>query len=286
MFLLYQQVISGTLLEEWEDKIASDSTLTEAEDCDPNCSDPAVEGENVEDPKDCHRFYVCYNKVPQGPFDCPDGHHFDTADCVEDGDTECKPKCEGATGTCEYECDAGNTIVYIADRYDCSTYRACSNDAIMQCGTDKPFFDGVQCQSDESKCCHCNPYCYAADVGKTVMDPTDCTKYYLCKTGDKFPEISGHCSSGNYDPFLHECSLTAPCLTFCTNVVKPDGCIDVYTCQKTGKFAKCPHLCVPEYYNCQAGDIGSVVKPVSCSGDEVFDPKLQYCVKPASCTLV
>ncbi|XP_063853387.1 peritrophin-44-like isoform X1 [Scylla paramamosain] len=294
LLLLSLQTISATLLEELEDvewiELGLDSrtgTPPPPGECDPDCSSPGKDGK-VENPRDCHQFYICVGGEPNGPLDCPDGTYFDTnsSDCVPNGSEECKPTCGGgggAGGDCTYKCD--DSTAYRADRYDCSTYYTCPNDGVMHCGQETPFFDGETCQTEEKKCCHCNPYCYTGDENKKVLDPTDCTKYYFCLEANKVPEYSGRCSSGNFDPFSQECSLTVPCLTLCTNVVKPDGCIDVFTCREVGYFPRCVDKCTQEYYHCSAGDIGSVVAADTCPGENVFDPNESSCVKPSQCSI-
>ncbi|MPC62337.1 Peritrophin-44 [Portunus trituberculatus] len=271
LLLLSLQAISGTKLKNVR------------ANCDPDCS-TAKDGDRVENPKDCHTYYVCFSNHAMGPVDCPDGQFFNSTagNCVANGPVECKPSCGG--GSCTYECN-DPSIPFRADRYDCSTYHDCASGAMMRCDKDKPFFNGEACQTDESKCCHCKPYCYTDDKGHLVMDPTDCTKYYLCLDNNTIPDASGRCSTGNFDPFTQKCSLSTPCLTFCANVVKPDGCIHTYTCQKTGKFAACPHKCTQDYFHCLAADIGSVVAATSCTGDYVFHPNLGYCVVPTACSL-
>ncbi|MPC94030.1 hypothetical protein E2C01_089181 [Portunus trituberculatus] len=251
--------------------------------CEPDCSS-AKDGDKVENPKDCHQYYVCFGgSDPIGPVDCPDGQYFNrsASDCVKNGPEECQPSCGGVSSSCTYECGAG--IALRADRYDCSTYHDCASGAMMQCDKDKPFFNGKSCQSDESKCCHCNPYCYTDD--KKVVDPTDCTKFYYCIKANAIPELPGHCSAGNFDLFTQECSLSAPCLTLCTNVVKPDGCIHTYTCEVSGYFPACPHKCTPDYYHCLLEDIGSNVPVVSCALDTVFHPIDRKCVDPSQCSI-
>ncbi|XP_063853390.1 uncharacterized protein LOC135096082 [Scylla paramamosain] len=284
LLLLPLQVICGTLLGDLQDVRAASAKPAAPKKCEVDCAG-ITDGVNVENPKDCHQYYICIGGSALGPLDCPDGEYFDasTGDCVTNGPEECTPTCGGAGGTCTYEC--GTNAVYKADRYDCSTYYDCASGAVMHCGQETPFFNGETCQTEEKFCCHCNPYCYTGDENKKVLDPTDCTKYYLCLEANKVPEYSGSCSSGNFDPFLHECSLTAPCFTFCTNVVKPDGCIDTFTCQEVGYFPRCVDKCTQEYYHCSAGDIGSVVAADTCPGETVFDPNESSCVKLSQCSI-
>ncbi|XP_063853381.1 peritrophin-44-like [Scylla paramamosain] len=286
LLLLSLQAVSATLLDELEDvrvDAAEPSPSPPPDKCDPDCSF-ANDGDNVENPKNCHQFYVCFDKEAIGPIDCPDGKYFNknTSDCVTNGPEECTPVCGGPSGSCAYECGGDP---YVADRYDCSIYHDCASGTVMHCDQETPFFNGETCQTEEKYCCHCNPYCYKGDIGKKVLDPTDCTKYYVCIEENVIPDLSGHCSNGKFDPFLHECSSSAPCLTLCTNVVKPDGCIDMFTCKKVGNFPACVDRCTPQYYKCGPGDIGSVVGSQSCSGDTVFDPLLGYCVYPSLCSI-
>ncbi|XP_063853389.1 proprotein convertase subtilisin/kexin type 5-like isoform X3 [Scylla paramamosain] len=284
LLFLSLQTISATLLEDLQHVTAAPAKPPATRRCKPDCSGPADEGLKVENPNDCHQYYICINLEAIGPLDCPDSEYFDAAikACVTNGPEECTPTCGGAGGSCAYECGGDP---YVADRYDCSTYHDCASGAVMHCGQQTPYFDGETCQTEEKFCCHCNPYCYRNDINTLVPDPTDCTKYYFCEAPNEIPTTSGHCSSGNFDLLSQECSLTVPCITFCTNVVKPDGCIDVFTCKEVGSFPACVDRCTPQYYHCSAGDIGSVVAANSCNGENVFDPKKNSCVKPSECSI-
>ncbi|XP_063853383.1 proprotein convertase subtilisin/kexin type 5-like isoform X2 [Scylla paramamosain] len=286
LLLLSLQTISATLLEDLQHVTEAPAKPPATRRCDPDCSDPNNEGLEVENPKDCHQYYICIDSEPIGPLDCPDGEYFDATlkDCVTNGPEECTPSCGGSGGSCTYECRY--YTAYVADRYDCSTYHDCASGAVMHCGQETPFFDGETCQTEEKYCCHCNPYCYTGDRGRKVLDPTDCTKYYFCIEENVIPDLSGHCSKGNFDPSSHECSLTAPCFAFCTNVVRPDGCIDTFTCQEVGYFPACADECTSKYYRCGAGDIGSIVAVDSCSGETVFDPNVKPCVQSSQCSAV
>lgn len=240
----------------------------------------------MENPNDCHQFYVCFDNEPLGPLDCPDGSYFDGTDCTILGPNDCEPSCGGGGGvhSCTYEC--GPNTLLRADRYDCSTYHDCASGAVMQCENPQaPFFDGKTCQSEEKYCCYCKPYCYAEDLGHKVMDPTDCTQYYVCMEASHVPQYPGHCAAGNFDFFTQECSTATPCFSFCTNVVQADGCIDRFTCERTGSFAACPDMCTPKYYHCSSSSsIGTVVGALSCNGNSVFDPNRNTCVDPSECS--
>ncbi|XP_063853391.1 peritrophin-44-like [Scylla paramamosain] len=208
-----------SLQEGLQDVRAASAKPAARGECDPDCS-AAVNDDKVDNPRNCHQFYVCFDGEAVGPLDCPDGEYFD-ADikaCVTNGPEECTPTCGGAGGSCAYECGGGDP--YVADRYDCSTYHDCASGAVMHCDQQTPFFNGETCQTEEKFCCHCNPYCYTGDKGKKVLDPTDCTKYYVCIEENVIPDLSGHCSNGNFDPFLHDCSPSAPCLTVCPGMAR------------------------------------------------------------------
>lgn len=117
------------------------------------------------------------------------------------------------------------------------------------------------------------------------MDPIDCTKFYYCIGENEIPTYQGHCTTGTFDLFTQECSTTAPCVTYCTNVVSPDGCIDVFTCEEVGYFPACIDKCGSKFYLCRPENIGLVVEAESCSGDLVFDPNLSSCVEASSCSV-
>lgn len=240
----------------------------------------------VADPLDCHKFYACIDGEPMGPLDCQEDEYFDPteADCVLAGPEECEPICPPVSGGgCAFVCGSVTNRL-VADRFDCSSYYDCSDsDTIITCDDETPFFDGEKCQTDESKCCHCQPYCYAGDKGQEVIDPMDCTKYYLCMEDNSVPEFSGSCSAGNFDPFRGACSVTAPCVTLCTNVVNSEGCIDVFTCHEEGFFPACPSRCDPRSYYCDSNDMCSIVVTDTCGGDNVFHPDVGHCVHPDDC---
>lgn len=237
------------------------------------------------DPLDCHNFYLCLDGTPNGPMACPDDEYFNTSksECIPNEAEECEAICSPATGgVCIYQCE--DEEERLADRFDCSSFYECKdNITVVTCDDDKPFFNGKECQTDERQCCHCKPLCYAGDKGHNVMDPLDCTRYYFCLEDNKVPEYPASCPDGNFDPFRGICSTTAPCITLCTNVVNPKGCIDVFTCKEEGYFAACPNHCDSRYYHCTSGDIGSTVTPTKCVGDDVFIADTNQCVDTAEC---
>ncbi|XP_042880296.1 uncharacterized protein LOC122258422 [Penaeus japonicus] len=172
------------------------------------------------DPQNCHKFYYCYDdssgnyEITDSPFWCQDHGAVFSQENQLCGNYTCDVSC---SGTCTpYECnpaDAGQGKK--PDPYDCSKYYSCPDDQAMQCEGDKPFFDGDQCQGDESKCCHCKPYCHKGELFKNVPDPVDCTSYYFCVKEYDFPMYQGTCDSGNFNPFTAQCEENFPCVTLC-----------------------------------------------------------------------
>ncbi|XP_045619745.1 peritrophin-48 [Procambarus clarkii] len=244
-----------------------------------DCSGVA-DGHMVPDPTNCRQFYFCVGEEPTAEaFPCDDGMVFDSAEskCVV-GDT-----CSNICSTCSYECpDSPEPPPYFSDRYDCKIYYDCGSKGQHSCPNDNQFFDGSHCQSDESKCCSCKPYCSESDLYGGVIDPTNCKRYFFCSEIG-IPEYSTECVSGNFDLISGTCSDTAPCLTYCTNVVGPDGCIDRYTCEVLGNHAKCPQRCDPHYYHCSSSNMGQVVTASSCSSGQYYHPDTGLCVTGANC---
>ncbi|KAK4288037.1 hypothetical protein Pmani_038912 [Petrolisthes manimaculis] len=265
------------------------STCTNPDPCQLNCV--GCEDELlVPDPEDCHNYYICFNNasVPELPLTCPDGEHFNytTHQCVPGDDCE---GCGGMSGVCHYQCvEQGNPYATHGQQFDCSTYTICNSgdDLItVTCPPEAPYYDGAGCQTDESKCCSCYPYCTIDDIGHLIYDPADCTKYYAC-SGLGIPENFGTCPDGdNFDPNSGTCSSTIPCSTpsSCLNKVSPDGCISRYTCQEFGVEAKCRTQCLKEYYYCTINDIDNIVEPITCQGDLVFNPENHQCVTVDDC---
>ncbi|XP_027237413.2 uncharacterized protein [Penaeus vannamei] len=175
----------------------------------------------LSDPQDCHKYYICYNEEGDGDdtyfitgesYWCEDhGAVFSQVDQLC-GDYTCAESC---SGTCApYEC-IDLLQDKIADPYNCTKYHTCSDGKTVQCEGDKPFFDGDQCQADESKCCHCKPYCHQGQKFTNVPDPLDCKSYYFCVNEHDFPTYQSTCDVGNFDPFTSQCSETVPCITIC-----------------------------------------------------------------------
>lgn len=263
-------------------QVSSSGSGVPRENCTPNC-DGKNSGVMVADPLNCHQFYFCLgdNEYSETPYSCPTGMMFEEDTCVQD--EGCDPEC-GKRELCHYEC-VDVKISKIADPYDCTIYSRClTGGGFIKCPAEKPFFDGHACQTDEGRCCSCNPYCWLHDIylGHSVIDKIDCKKHYLCEAIG-IPEYASTCSTGNTDILSGICSDTAPCVTLCVNVVGPDGCIDIYTCKEEGYFAKCKGRCEPEYYHCADKDIGNIIGSQACQAGTVFHPGTHLCVSPSEC---
>ncbi|KAK8379508.1 hypothetical protein O3P69_019437 [Scylla paramamosain] len=255
-----------------------------------NCTtDPCVKdctgcgpGQFIADPEDCHRYYVCDgngNLQFNDPLYCEHGEVFD----ITIRECQSGAQCNVCQRKCYYQCaqSPNNLISYF---YDCGSYYECDSAGIpgpvQNCPADKPFFDGIDCQADERRCCHCHPYCYDGDQGKYVADPKDCRNYYACFT-QGIPSGQGHCSPGEFFE-TDACSSHATCNTICKNVIDYDGCIDPYTCLETGYFPKCPSKCVPQYYFCPQVS-NTYVEAEECPVGYDFHPDLHVCVRTEDC---
>lgn len=241
--------------------------------------------EKAPDPSDCHSYYLCDGS--DGNYDttflCPNGDVFDgsTRGCSSTA------TCNDCPSSCAYQCAQG--IPGTVFPTDCSKYFECDSNGdatgkIVSCDASNPYFDGIACQGDESRCCHCQPYCYSSDVGHLIENPQDCRMYYGC-TAPGTTDIFNYCSDGQYfDVGEQKCSSTVSCNTqeACRNVVDSDGCIDPYTCLSSGYFPKCPKQCTSEYYYC-SGATGAFVGVSSCDTGKVFHPDTHTCVSEDQC---
>ncbi|XP_071542478.1 peritrophin-48-like isoform X1 [Panulirus ornatus] len=251
--------------------------------CMPNCSGHR-DGYMVPDQVNCHRFYYCLNhEASPNPFSCSEGLVFNETlqNCVPG--SSCVNIC---TEPCNYECLGPDPPEKISDRFQCGIYYDClpggQQGAPRFCPVDKPFFDGFSCQDQESECCSCLPYCSRNDILSNVIDPTNCRRYYFC-VNLGIPEYPATCSAGNFDLITGVCSTTSPCLTLCTNVVRPDGCIEWFTCERRDLFAKCPQRCDARFYRCQVNDINHVIEEESCINGLYFHPDTKQCVERSEC---
>ncbi|XP_027214706.2 peritrophin-44 [Penaeus vannamei] len=270
----------------------STSTGVKASCAPPDCNANVPVGDppyfHLADPRNCHKYYICYNEEGDG-----DDTYFITGDsfwCEDPDDvfSEKDDRCgdytcvESCSGTCApYECiDLQDKR---ADPYDCTKYHTCPDGKTVQCEGDKPFFDGDQCQADESKCCHCKPYCSQGQKFKNVPDPLDCKSYYFCVNEHEFPTSRTTCTIGNFDMNAGKCDESAPCIVTCKNVVGCDGCIGLFTCEQYGNWPKCPHRCDPHFYHCGEEDIGHVVQESACASPLVYNPATEKCVAEEEC---
>ncbi|KAK8747986.1 hypothetical protein OTU49_016254 [Cherax quadricarinatus] len=267
-----------------------------ADPCVPDCSSSA-QGDKVEDPLNCTNYYICLDvDLPTDyPVPCDAGTSFLAADGDCTGSTPCLPTCEPEN--CHSTCDS-TAVDIISDAKNCSIYYLCANGNIimqMNCPTNYPYFDAATeaCVSQKSVCCSdvCVPYCHADEL--QTVDPTDCTKYYICKAeGPVDPTLHHSCDSGsNFDVSVGLCVAGAPCITLCSGSTTPGegttptpggNCTTSMTCSSLGYFAKCSY-CQQQYYHCvQAGEEALVE---SCTGSLVFNPGTDYpyCVSPSDC---
>ncbi len=192
--------------------------------CEPSCPEGCSGGEKVPNPVNCRQYYECLEDcVPSDPvFDCPDGSKFDadTFECVEDDGTAtitcgtCSPKCK-------FTCTEGYTGV-IADREDCQIGYLCQFETPLQvtCSGDTLYFDGDNCQANETLCCDkCQVYCEAPFI--ETLDPYDCTAYYYCtEEGWPLPEDRYQCDDGEMFVDGH-CKVTgdsADCYEPCASI--------------------------------------------------------------------
>ncbi|XP_071542480.1 uncharacterized protein [Panulirus ornatus] len=247
--------------------------------CEPDCTGKQP-GDMVADPMNCRQFYFCLDggSYTETPFPCNPGTIFSEEKCVPGDD--CVPLCNKRS-LCQFEC-IDVEISKKADQYDCTVYSDCASGRSFKCPSESPFFDGHSCQTDEQRCCSCSPFCRKSDAGHFVIDMVDCKKRYYC-TEIGIPQYASTCSSGNVDILSDSCSETTPCVTLCTNVVGPNGCIDIFTCEESGYFAKCRGKCGPEYYHCTNKDIGNIVSSSKCTDGNVFHPETHLCVDPSKC---
>lgn len=282
--------------------------------CQPDCSGHS-EGDYVEDPLDCKKFYVCVheNEPSEHPIACqPPTGVFDPVNgmCVS-GDT-CVSSCGG--GACHLRCRGDQDLV--SNPENCREYFQCDKDLNLQgpkrCPSERPYFDGWSCVEDSWKCCvpECSPYCHTGDV--QIIDPYDCTKFYIC-SGEGPAQEANHysCDPGEtFQSSSSNCEAGGPCLTLCgnppshntttttgstfpdttttttttttsTTTTDPD-CVTSINCPKKGNYAMCAY-CTESYFECHAaGETGVVTM---CDGGFHFntDPTYPFCVEAAEC---
>ncbi|KAG7177423.1 uncharacterized protein LOC121864981 [Homarus americanus] len=251
--------------------------------CKPDCTQPPPSLQVV-NPYNCHQYYLCGpDQTPLGPLNCSEGEIFSNID------NKCIPgsRCDNlCSGQCRYTCGDPDGPDEMGDRYDSSVFYTCDDNRKrhpQHCPT-KQFFDGLKCQKDEAKGCACKPFCSVDDVGKFVIDPTDCTNYYFC-VQEGTPDSRFTCADGtNFDIMSGECLATAPCFKLCINAVQPNGCIDRYTCLSTGNHPKCVQRCDHHFYQCHSSDLGHIIQETKCLDSALYyHPDNSQCVKREDC---
>ncbi|KAK3872853.1 hypothetical protein Pcinc_022108 [Petrolisthes cinctipes] len=262
-------------------------------------------GEAVGSLCDCSKYYICLDtlKPSDSPLTCPpEAPYFDPdipGYCGND-DSECPSP---ATGSCPVMCadlaSSVTTPAAIVDPMDCSKYYICESDISdpigpVTCQSETPWFNGEKCDSDQAGCCAgssalCEPYC-TDDIVKEIIDPLNCTKYYICLAEGPPSELYHFpCPSGEtFDMTEGACLAEASCITLCNST---DGggmttgsgdCQDTMTCTVEGSFPKCT-TCQKQYFFCPTNQGEAYI--MECSGDLVFntDASYPYCVLPADC---
>ncbi|XP_071527837.1 uncharacterized protein [Panulirus ornatus] len=197
--------------------------------CAPDCTgvDP---GTSVRDPTDCTRYYVCLDASGTGelvpsaePIPCPDGHYFNEAhtlprcDPINGAPSDfCSPLCD----PCVPHCTSSGDLA--PHPTDCSTYYVClQNNHVLAvgCPAEVPNFDFLtgNCQADDTLCYHyCNPCVpHCTYTGQRVLDPLDCTKFYLCTPPTMSHFLCPHNQVFNAE--TSQCEDDAECIVSCTN---------------------------------------------------------------------
>nr|XP_045600708.1 peritrophin-1-like [Procambarus clarkii] len=187
--------------------------------CLPDCT-----GKNpldkVPDPLNCTNYYICINDGT--PADhalaCPSDNFFDPEelDCFPAPPEGCQAACPSPG--CLVTCNGSYSM--ISDAFNCSTYYVCIEgvpDIEFTCPSEDPYFDGVSCVSDKDACCKvsCVPYCQTGVV--QALDPTDCTKCYLCpQEGPVDPSLHFTCDiEEHFDYQSGQCVAGSSCTSLC-----------------------------------------------------------------------
>lgn len=196
--------------------------------CAPDCTGVAV-GEPLGSLCDCREYYVCLSDgiSSDSSFICPpEAPYFepDISTCGNDASVCPTPD----PGTCLMECSNPPTLELIVEPNDCTKYYVCDGISLepigpVTCPNETSWFNGTACVSDQLACCArpvapCDPFCTAADVNNEIIDPLDCTKYYICLAEGRPSELHHlSCSTGqNFDTTTGHCSQDAPCIIFCS----------------------------------------------------------------------
>ncbi|KAK4323950.1 hypothetical protein Pmani_005409 [Petrolisthes manimaculis] len=273
--------------------------------CEPAACPP---GDLVASLCDCSEYYICLTSgLPtDSPLTCPpEAPYFDPdiQDCGNDP-SNCPTT---APGSCPVTCaeliaPSPEPPAPIVDPTDCTKYYICedvTSDPIgpVTCQPETPWFNGAECVSDQAGCCAgssalCEPYCTSTDKYTQIIDPLNCTNYYICMTDTGGPPSELYhlsCPSGEtFNITTGVCSVEASCITLCNST---DGggmttgsgdCQDTMTCTVEGSFPKCT-TCQKQYFYCPSNQGEAYV--MECSGEMVFntDASYPYCVLPTDC---
>ncbi|KAG7163636.1 peritrophin-48-like [Homarus americanus] len=192
--------------------------------CLPDCTNRTA-GENVPDPKNCHRYYTCLtnNEPSDVAFECEDDMKFDmnSLKCVNADNVTCS-FCEPQ---CKYAC-AGmspDETFFVANINDCTKYYLCGvyDDPFPLSCEPGTFFNGIKCVKDESQCC--DPCIVVCESQFTeIADPTNCHNFYYCSQDKYYPEIDDLHTCPNGEVFSSKdsgCFYGANCTEPCVRTV-------------------------------------------------------------------
>ncbi|KAK4323948.1 hypothetical protein Pmani_005407 [Petrolisthes manimaculis] len=271
--------------------------------------DPCTpEGEPIASLCDCSDYYICLTDGPSDtPFTCPtEAPYFDPDIPGCGNDPSVCPTT--APGSCPVMCTV-STLGTIVDPTDCTKYYICDGSSLnpigpVPCPSETPWFNGIECGGDQAGCCAgssalCEPYCTATDLNNQIIDPDDCTKYYICLVEGPANELyHASCPSGQYfDMTTKHCSADASCTTLCVpsaiisttttpgsggSTTTPSGCLASMQCTAEGYFSMCSY-CSTGYFYCESSSGQAVI--LTCSEGHVFNPvpNYPYCILPVNC---
>ncbi|XP_071542475.1 uncharacterized protein [Panulirus ornatus] len=262
-------------------------SVTPLAPCKVDCSHYATLGNKADDPFNCHMYYLCYDDVTYSemPFSCPGGEFFDTVtkNCMKSSHT-CSPECL----KCTFDCSVP-VMGKASHHVDCSKYYECGAEVkLVECPSQRTYFDGRSCQTEKTNCCSCTTECSASDVDdhKLIPDLHNCTNFYTCvKPGIPEESARGHCLSGNFVASMGTCVDDALCVAPCQEDPTDPGCVQEgeFVCEAVGYFPMCTHVCDRHYYTCTLTDLGHTVEAHVCTKNNVMDPLQVHCVAPEQC---
>ncbi|KAK4323949.1 hypothetical protein Pmani_005408 [Petrolisthes manimaculis] len=273
-------------------------------------ADCPTPGEFVASLCDCSEYYICLSTgIPSsGHLTCPsEAPYFNPAIPAGCGnDPSVCPTT--APGSCPVMCTASGTPEGIVDPTDCTKYYICDGTSLdpigpVTCQSETPWFNGEKCVGDEAGCCAgssalCEPYCTGGDFPHQIIDPDDCTKFYICMMEGPANELyHPSCPSGQYFDMTNKiCSADVSCTTLCVpsaiistattpgsgGNTTPSGCLASMQCTAQGYFSMCSD-CSPGYFYCESSSGQAVIQ--TCSEDLLFNPvpNYPYCILPVNC---